>query len=250
LSISGHHEESWQPAWGIRTALCAIRAFMAGEAKGQVGGLDMSESGRLRLAKESRNWRCAGGCGGRTNAEVLKESEEEWKESEEGKRGVLRKETAVPEELRLEYRDDLERGPPTPRVVAGPSSSSAAAGSAVPSAIPKAGPVANLLARSKPPPSPLRSTMSSTAEVPSSLVNEGTPVPTTTTPAAQTLVPPTPMVIPPTPLPGSARPAPTRTQNLSTAEEAVPWWVDKAIVGVIIGLVVMLIKKLTREFAI
>ena len=30
LSISGHHEESWQPAWGIRTALCALRAFMAG----------------------------------------------------------------------------------------------------------------------------------------------------------------------------------------------------------------------------
>jgi ubiquitin-conjugating enzyme E2 J1 len=23
LSISGHHEETWQPAWGVRTALVA-----------------------------------------------------------------------------------------------------------------------------------------------------------------------------------------------------------------------------------
>jgi len=28
LSMSGHHEETWQPAWGIRTALVALRAFM------------------------------------------------------------------------------------------------------------------------------------------------------------------------------------------------------------------------------
>ncbi|PYH31402.1 ubiquitin-conjugating enzyme E2 [Aspergillus neoniger CBS 115656] len=40
LSISGHHEETWQPAWGIRTALIALRSFMDGDAKGQVGGLD------------------------------------------------------------------------------------------------------------------------------------------------------------------------------------------------------------------
>ena len=31
LSISGHHEESWQPAWGIRTALTAIRSGGAAE---------------------------------------------------------------------------------------------------------------------------------------------------------------------------------------------------------------------------
>ncbi|RAK85477.1 UBC-like protein [Aspergillus costaricaensis CBS 115574] len=43
LSISGHHEETWQPAWGIRTALIALRSFMDGDAKGQVGGLDVAD---------------------------------------------------------------------------------------------------------------------------------------------------------------------------------------------------------------
>src|ERR1700750_1661662 len=41
LSISGFHEETWMPAWGVRTALTALRTFMAepGTA-GQVGGLE------------------------------------------------------------------------------------------------------------------------------------------------------------------------------------------------------------------
>ncbi|KAF2225812.1 ubiquitin-conjugating enzyme/RWD-like protein, partial [Elsinoe ampelina] len=34
LSISGFHEETWQPAWGIRTALLAIRGFMDSESGG------------------------------------------------------------------------------------------------------------------------------------------------------------------------------------------------------------------------
>ncbi|PWY88924.1 UBC-like protein [Aspergillus heteromorphus CBS 117.55] len=58
LSISGHHEETWQPAWGIRTALIALRSFMDGDAKGQVGGLDVGEGVRRRYAEESRGWRC------------------------------------------------------------------------------------------------------------------------------------------------------------------------------------------------
>ena len=258
LSISGHHEESWQPAWGIRTALCAIRAFMSGEAKGQVGGLDMSEEGRKRLARESRGWRCAGGCGGWTNEEVLRECEEEWKATEG--EGGERKGDAVPEELRLEYRDDLERGPPTPRAVPGPSGASIQGLGSTPAgagSIPKsplvAGPVANLLARSKPPPSPLRATASSSSSFSSPLATSSTPLyqPSTAsdrhiiTAAAQTLVPPTPNVIPPTPLPVMATMVPTRTRVVSTPQEVVPWWVDKAIVGVVIGLVLMVIKKIS-----
>ena len=59
LSISGFHEETWMPAWGVRTALTALRSFMAepGSA-GQVGGLEASAEVRQRLAKESRAWRC------------------------------------------------------------------------------------------------------------------------------------------------------------------------------------------------
>ncbi|PYH41603.1 uncharacterized protein BP01DRAFT_418613 [Aspergillus saccharolyticus JOP 1030-1] len=58
LSISGHHEETWQPAWGIRTALIALRTFMDGDARGQVGGLDVGEDVRRGYARGSRGWRC------------------------------------------------------------------------------------------------------------------------------------------------------------------------------------------------
>ncbi|KAH0548244.1 hypothetical protein GP486_008049, partial [Trichoglossum hirsutum] len=70
LSISGHHEETWQPAWGLRTALVALRAFMGGDAKGQVGGMDAADELREALAKESRAWVCRA-CGGRRNDEIL-----------------------------------------------------------------------------------------------------------------------------------------------------------------------------------
>ncbi|BDD55265.1 hypothetical protein MAP00_000803 [Monascus purpureus] len=77
LSISGHHEETWQPAWGIRTALIAIRSFMEGDAKGQLGGLDVDDRVRKEWAEKSRGWRCEV-CSGRlkTNEEIL----HEWRE--------------------------------------------------------------------------------------------------------------------------------------------------------------------------
>ena len=102
LSISGHHEESWQPAWGIRTALVAIRSFMDTDAKGQLGGMDAGEAVRRKMAKESREWKCAS-CG-RVNAEVMKEQED----AAAGDEG--RKEEEVPEQLRLAFREDLGKG--------------------------------------------------------------------------------------------------------------------------------------------
>jgi ubiquitin-conjugating enzyme E2 J1 len=64
LSISGHHEETWQPAWGVRTALLAIRSeIFSSEAKGQVGGMEGSEALRREYAHLSREW-CCRECGG------------------------------------------------------------------------------------------------------------------------------------------------------------------------------------------
>ncbi|MCJ1412473.1 hypothetical protein MMC19_006567 [Ptychographa xylographoides] len=275
LSISGHHEESWQPAWGIRTALCAIRAFMTGEAKGQVGGLDMSEAGRQRLARESRKWRCAGGCGGRTNEEVLAECQAECEAAESA--GKERKEEVLPEELRLAYRDDMERGPPTPITAPGPSdtpssgSSDSGSGSGSANAVPKsplvAGPVANLLARSKPPPSPLRGTApsspsplaassspsSSQSTHPSSLAPPANPPPPTATsnlrPSSSSMsglpsanIPPTPNITPPTPMPATVTAALVPTRTISTT--GVPAWIDKAILGLVATLLVMLVRKI------
>ncbi|KAJ4987679.1 ubiquitin-conjugating enzyme [Stagonosporopsis vannaccii] len=103
LSISGHHEETWQPAWGVRTALVAIRSFMDTDAKGQLGGIECSKDAREKMARDSGKWTCAG-CA-KSNAAIMKEREEAVREMEEteGKR----KEEEVPEELRLAYRDEL-----------------------------------------------------------------------------------------------------------------------------------------------
>ncbi|KAF3760157.1 UBC-like protein [Cryphonectria parasitica EP155] len=117
LSISGHHEETWQPAWGVRTALVALRSFMETDPKGQLGGLDTSDAVRRRLAAESRAWRCTG-CGARTNEEIIRECEEAAAaaESAEGAAGGAssssgggRKEVEVPAELKMGFRDEMEK---------------------------------------------------------------------------------------------------------------------------------------------
>lgn len=102
LSISGHHEETWQPAWGIRTALVAIRSFMDTDARGQLGGMDASEEVRKRLAGQSKAFKC-GACG-KSNEEIMQERDAAVQEhGGEGKKEV------VPEELRLAYREDLTK---------------------------------------------------------------------------------------------------------------------------------------------
>jgi ubiquitin-conjugating enzyme E2 J1 len=78
LSISGHHEETWQPAWGIRTALVAIRSFMDTDAGGQVGGMSAPDNVRKALAEKSREYSCAG-CGKGALA-ILEEQEQRCKE--------------------------------------------------------------------------------------------------------------------------------------------------------------------------
>ena len=58
LSISGHHPESWQPSWSIRTALLAIIGFMPTQGKGAIGSLDYPEEERKILAEKSSSWSC------------------------------------------------------------------------------------------------------------------------------------------------------------------------------------------------
>lgn len=107
LSISGHHEETWQPAWGIRTALVAIRSFMDTDAKGQLGGIECSPEARRKMASESGASMCAQ-CG-KSNAEIMKEQAEAAAAVEaDGKTSK----DEVPAELRLAYRDELETKAP------------------------------------------------------------------------------------------------------------------------------------------
>ncbi|KAK3809305.1 MAG: UBC-like protein [Benniella sp.] len=62
LSITGYHPEYWQPAWGIRTVLVAVRGFLPTESKGAIGGLDTSVEARKALAIRSKTWVCSTCC--------------------------------------------------------------------------------------------------------------------------------------------------------------------------------------------
>ena len=59
LSISAYHEESWQPAWGVRTMLEAIISFLPSEAAGAIGALEWSAEERRKLALASHQYSCA-----------------------------------------------------------------------------------------------------------------------------------------------------------------------------------------------
>lgn len=58
LSISGHHPETWQPSWSIRTALLAIIGFMPTAANGTIGSLDYPPTERQKLAAKSTSFEC------------------------------------------------------------------------------------------------------------------------------------------------------------------------------------------------
>ena len=59
LSISAHHPEAWQPAWGVRTMLEAIISFLPTEGNGAIGALEWSPEERRKLAAESHSFVCS-----------------------------------------------------------------------------------------------------------------------------------------------------------------------------------------------
>ncbi|KAG2467683.1 RRAGD protein, partial [Polypterus senegalus] len=70
LSISGHHPETWQPSWSIRTALIAIIGFMPTRGEGAIGSLDYTPEERKMLAKKSQDY-CCESCGITMKAALL-----------------------------------------------------------------------------------------------------------------------------------------------------------------------------------
>jgi ubiquitin-conjugating enzyme E2 J1 len=81
---------------------------METDAKGQLGGLDASRQARERIAGESIKWVC-GTCG-RSNKEILREVEDAVREKEKEEGGESsRKEEEVPKELRIGWKEDMER---------------------------------------------------------------------------------------------------------------------------------------------
>ncbi|KAJ5433441.1 Ubiquitin-conjugating enzyme [Penicillium daleae] len=186
LSISGHHEETWQPAWGVRTALLAIRSeIMGAESKGQVGGMEGSEEVRREFARESRGW-------------VWREGVEVDVEGCE----------VVGEKKEEEEEEDGEQ-----RVAAVDESTSSPAASVSTSANPSVPPV----------PSGLSSTP---AVVPSA-------------PSTQSIRPrPTPTAPAPAPVAMAAR-----TAAATSSEPANNPWLDRAIIGIVFALIILITKR-------
>lgn len=81
LTFTGFHEEMWQPAWGVRTALLGVQAFMSARAEAAtgVGSLDYPIEERLKLADRSKSWICPT-CD-KANAELLPDQGERTAEA-------------------------------------------------------------------------------------------------------------------------------------------------------------------------
>ncbi|KAI0340613.1 UBC-like protein [Trametopsis cervina] len=60
ISFTSYHEELWQPAWGVRTAIIGLQGFfpLKGTAAVGVGAIEYPTAERKRLAALSRDWVC------------------------------------------------------------------------------------------------------------------------------------------------------------------------------------------------
>ncbi|KAF1808288.1 UBC-like protein [Eremomyces bilateralis CBS 781.70] len=122
LSISGHHEETWLPAWGVRTALVALRSIMADDSRGQIGGLETSSEVRETFAKESWGWKCDT-CG-KCNREIMGEWAEEVSAMEKRGEKLETSDTVIPPGLALAYKDGMAKRKESDPVATVASSSS------------------------------------------------------------------------------------------------------------------------------
>jgi ubiquitin-conjugating enzyme E2 J1 len=207
LSISGHHEETWQPAWGIRTALVAIRSFMDTDAGGQVGGMSAPDNVRKALAEKSRGYSCAG-CGKAALA-ILEEQEQRCKE------------------LGVEATDE-EENPLVGKIglIEPKKDANTAEASAPPPATPQS---EDVVAGSE----PELSTVATDREVQPAHTPQ--PQPQSQNPAvtrAQTQ----PQAQPPT----QPQQLPLQPVPVTTTTDA---WIDKAIIGIVIALVLMILRR-------
>lgn len=233
LSISGHHEETWQPAWGIRTALTAIRSFMDGDPKGQLGGLDASEDVRRMWAEKSRTWSCE--CmNGKTNEQILNE----WRAicSQKGISVDDQDRETIPEELRMSYKKNPESQSQSPPA----NATDIHEESTGPASEGDGNPATNISsAQQGSSPSTLIDTSIRSPQIPlSSETNTSTttprPTPTTTvTTATSSLT--------------SHNNRTDRSVNTQTTSSQDGPWLDRAIVGVLIALIFMVMRRIAAS---
>jgi len=200
LSISGHHEETWQPAWGVRTALLAIRSEIFGsESQGQVGGMEGSEELRREYARLSLDWTCRD-CGV-GNLEGMKEV---WDSCRE--RGVeVDVEVAV-------GKTDTQTGAET-QAPAQPQDQRPVPGNENPEQIPSE----TTNHENTTPAAPVQAAPSQTTQAPAQA--------------------PVPAVIP-------TQTIPIQLPTAESPSESV--WLDRAIIGVVIALVLLVLRRVSN----
>lgn len=184
---------------------------METDAKGQLGGLECSDAQRRRLAKESRKFKCA--MCAKSNEDILSECEEASKLLED------RKEEEVPPELKMGWRDEMGEKKEKEREQPDAESAELAEGFVQTAPIVEESPQAPIAAQSL----QTHSEGYTTARP-----AQGVPRPTPTVP----LLPQQPNA-----------PIVVRVRNNS---EGVPAWVDKAIMGIVVCLFVILVRILGR----
>jgi ubiquitin-conjugating enzyme E2 J1 len=247
LSISGHHEETWQPAWGIRTALIAIRSFMDGDAKGQLGGLDATDEVRRMWAAKSRSWRCEACSAGKTNEQILKE----WREvclqkgiavDEEGRE-------FVPEELKMHYRKEAEKSStssPPPSQVDKPVAQEDGARDE-PSMSTSSGLMTETKASIRDPPSTSEARHNTAPAIPSSPSSSSFSSPHNPSTEASSTAP----VV--STRPTTTTTTTTTTVNSTTSQHATTSspssdgpWLDRAIIVVLVALIFMILRRIAN----
>jgi ubiquitin-conjugating enzyme E2 J1 len=62
LSFTGYHPEHWQPAWGVRTMLLALREHFRVEDKAAIGYLGHTKGDRVKASHKSHQYICSA-CG-------------------------------------------------------------------------------------------------------------------------------------------------------------------------------------------
>jgi ubiquitin-conjugating enzyme E2 J1 len=185
---------------------------MESSPAGQLGGVDASESVRKRMAGESRGWRCSV-CGGKSCEEILGEVERAAKEleAEQGEGSTAREEEKVPPEMQFAIKKD-----------AGEEKKDEAQNEGK---------------------APAARTEDETARQPEIATQPYPPAR-----PAQTVPQPTATI----PLPPQAQvqaqfqPQPQRqmAQVHVRSNDGVPIWVDRAIAGIVVCLVAMVLKML------
>lgn len=192
---------------------------MGAESRGQVGGMEGSEAVRREFARESRAWRCRECGGGKSNEEVMREWWEVCREKGvevdvEGCEvvGGVREES----KKKTEERGEKEDGQSEAAAAAGDETTPAPATSASLSAVAPVSPVPS-------------GSSHAPAVVPS-------------TPSAQSNARPRPTPTTPAPVSAPAATA-TRTAAVTPSGPANSPWLDRAIIGIIFALIILIMKR-------